>query len=72
MVIKLQQKCKTLFFNFQIEGEAHDFSTRVVDMFEDGRKEVHENAEELKQINERVKYNYDRLDILTEIPLKVN
>ena len=41
-------------------------------MFEDGRKEVHENAEELKQINERVKYNYDRLDILTEIPLKVN
>ena len=41
-------------------------------MLEDNRRDLSENAEELKQLQERVKYNYDRLDTLTEVPLKVN
>ncbi len=41
-------------------------------MLEDNRRDLSENAEELKQLQERVKYNYDRLDTLTEVPLRVN
>jgi hypothetical protein len=59
-------------FEFQLEGEADEFSKKVLDMLEDNRRDLSENAEELKQLQERVKYNYDRLDNLTEIPLKVN
>ena len=40
-------------------------------MLEDRRRECNDNAEEIKQLHERVKYNYDRLDPLSEIPLKV-
>ena len=41
-------------------------------MLEDRRRECNDHAEEIKQLHERVKYNYDRLEPLSEIPLKVS
>lgn len=59
------------FVPFQLEQDAGDFSGKVMVMLEDRRRECDENTEDIKQLHERVKYNYDRLDGLTEIPLKV-
>ncbi len=42
-----------------------------MEMLEDRRRDCNENGEEIKQLHERVKYNYDRLDALNDIPLRV-
>ena len=56
----------------QLEDEAREFSGQAMAMLEDRRRECNDHAEEIKQLHERVKYNYDRLDPLSEIPLKVS
>ena len=58
--------------SFQLEDEAREFSGNVMVMLEDRRRECNDHAEEIKQLHERVKYNYDRLEPLSEIPLKVS
>jgi len=34
-------------------------------------KETKQNKEDINELLERIKYNYDRLDNLTELPLRV-
>jgi hypothetical protein len=65
------EKLFNKFFYFQLEGEAQGFSRQVMEMLEDRRRDCNDNAEEIKQLHERVKYNYDRLDALNDIPLRV-
>jgi hypothetical protein len=56
---------------FQLESEANELSGQVMKALEDRRRDCADNAEEIRQLHERVKYNYERLDPLTELPLKV-